>query len=422
MADHLDPHLQRYAELDARLVEGAKSIKILSSLAWPANLGEKFLADWNSGNPKLPEVTYRGLDLKKAKDALRAVIDSSNDEHPVASYISKTAESYVVAAMMLEGMGTAAFTELSVQLYGAPAQPIGPSGITVLEAAEHFISATDAFAKTTAVREEEYCVLPSAVAAELQNKISAFFTDHPVEVVVDASLASKAAAGARKIRIRGGTCFSWMDIPQLLHHEAFVHTLTMLNGREQRYLKSMGLGSPRTTRAQEGLALFAELVTGSIDLSRLRRIALRVKAVHLAMEGADFIDLFRFFLQSGQNELESFHSSMRIFRGGDVRGRIVCTKDVVYLEGLVFLETFLLKSIQAGKTNYIPALFSGRLALGDVITLEPFYENGFVSPPLYQPEWARNCNCLTAFLLYSSFTNQISLDKVRLADFPFREL
>src|SRR5690606_25614190 len=146
---------------------------------------------------------------------------------------------------------------------------------------------------------------------------------------------SKAAAGARKIRIRGGTCFSWMDIPQLVNHEAFVHTLTMLNGREQPHLKSMGLGAPRTTRVQEGLAIFAELITGAIDLSRLRRIALRVKAVHMAMEGADFIQVFSFFLDAGQNELESYYSAMRIFRGGDVRGRLVFTKDVVYLVGLV---------------------------------------------------------------------------------------
>ena len=38
-----------------------------------------------------------------------------------------------------------------------------------------------------------------------------------------------------------------------------------------------GLGAPRTTRTQEGLATFAEIITGAIDISRLRRIALRVR-------------------------------------------------------------------------------------------------------------------------------------------------
>ena len=37
-----------------------------------------------------------------------------------------------------------------------------------------------------------------------------------------------------------------------------MHTATALNGRRQRYFKSLGLGSPRTTPDQEGLAAFAE--------------------------------------------------------------------------------------------------------------------------------------------------------------------
>ena len=417
-----DPHIQRYISLDARLVEAAKNVKILSSLEWPPALGVSFLASWRAGSPELPAISYSGKDFSKAAEGLKDIITSCDREHPIGAYIADTAESYIVATAMLNGMGTAAFTELSVQLYGSPEQPIGPSGVTVLEAADHFLAATESFIGTTKIAEDAYCVLPSVVAEELHRTIAPVFHKHPVEIVIDPSLASKAAAGARKIRIRGSTCFSWMDIPQLIQHEAFVHTLTMLNGREQPHLKSFGLGAPRTTRTQEGLALFAELITSSIDLSRLRRIALRVKAVNMAMQGADFIQVFRFFLESGQNELESFYSTMRVFRGGDVRGRLVFTKDVVYLEGLVFLETFLRKSIQSGKSSFIRNLFSGRLTLGDVVTLEPYFEDGTIAAPLYQPAWAQNVACVTAFLLYSNFTKRIDLERVSLTDFAFRGL
>ena len=60
------------------------------------------------------------------------------------------------------------------------------------------------------------------------------------------------------------------------------------------HLNCLGLGAPRTTRNQEGIAVLAELITNSIDISRLRLIALRVMAVQGALDGADFIDIFRF--------------------------------------------------------------------------------------------------------------------------------
>jgi hypothetical protein len=87
----------------------------------------------------------------------------------------------------------------------------------------------------------------------------------------------------------------------------------------------------------------------------------------------------------------------------------------------VFLETFFLKAIQSGKTEYPRYLFSGRLTLGDVVSLEPYFKSGFINPPIYEPDWAKNQHCLTAFLLYSSFTKDIRLDRVNLADFPQRD-
>src|SRR4029078_13662070 len=118
---------------------------------------------------------------------------------------------------------------------------------------------------------------------------------------------------------KGNAVFSQLDKDQLLYHEAFVHTATQLNGRKQGNLKSLGLGAPRTTRTQEGSAVLSELITNSIDLTRLRRIALRVIAVKMALDGADFIDLFKFFLEAGQSEVESVRSAQRIFRGGAVK-------------------------------------------------------------------------------------------------------
>jgi uncharacterized protein (TIGR02421 family) len=417
-----DAVLSQLVALDARLVEAAKRIKVLSSLAWPADLLPRFLDSWNRGVAELPPIKHSGKSYSTEQQELRSIMRECDQSHPIGAYIFRTADSYCLAATMLECMGTAAFTEISCSLYSKPTAEIGSSGISVLQAAEHFLQATEKFIPAVKSTQADHCVLPSVVAEEIRKQVEPFFLHHPLTVVIDPDLASKAAAGARTIRIRGSSCFSWADIPQLIHHEALVHSVTMLNGREQPHFKSLGLGAPRTTRTQEGLALFAELITGSIDLNRLRRIALRVKGVHIAMQGANFIEVFRFFLDSGQDEMESFYSAMRIFRGGDVQGRIICTKDVVYLEGLVFLERFLLKSIEAGKTVFPMHLFCGRLSLSDVVLLEQYFGNGWIQAPLYAPDWVKNRPALAAFLLYSSFTNRINLDDMRLEQFASQDI
>jgi len=405
----------RLATLDATLVETAKSIRILSSLTWPRELVESFLSGWRAGSPKLPVYRWEGRRCEAAISALEALSSRCDRQHPLERYIAETAGSYLTAAHMLAGLGSPTFTEHSARLYGVPDTRLGPRGPTVLEAADLFIESTEDFIAASPRPADACCVLPSHVAGELQRVIAGFFTDHPVEVVIDDELASRAAAGSRRVRIRGSTSFSWNDIPQLLHHEVFVHTLTMLNGREQPVLKSMGLGAPRTTLTQEGLAIFAEFITNSIDLHRLRRIALRIKAVEFALEGADFLDLFRFFLENGQSEQESFLSAMRIFRGGDLRGRVCFTKDVVYLKGFVLIHTFLLKAIQGGKATWPHILFSGRLALADLPGFEEYYGTT-VAPPRYEPGWIRNRDTLLAFLLHSGFTNRIALDEIELDD------
>jgi len=413
----LPPELARFAELDRRLVDAAKSIKILSNLDWPARTYDEFLRGYEAGRPELPRVEYPRFDFADNVRELEAVTAACDRSHPVGDYIASTAESYITAARMLESLGTEAFTELSVRLYGRPEGGFGVPGLTNLDAAEQFIRSSEELLASCLRTDEDFCILPQTVADTLRKEIAPFFKDRPFEVVVDQDMASRAAAGARRLRIRGSTCFHPADLPQLLQHEAYVHSGTMRNGREQPNLTSLGLGAPRTTATQEGLATFAELITTAIDLSRMRRIGLRIQAIHRALAGADFLEVFRFFLEAGQSLQDSFQSARRVFRGGDMRGRIVFTRDAIYVQGLVFTHTFLRKAIQACKLDYPTWLFAGRLTWGDVIALEPFFLSGFIAPPLHLPEWAANRLSLAAYLTWSLVANRIHLGGIRLEDF-----
>jgi len=413
----VDLTLERFAELDARLVEAAKDVKVLSQLAWPASVAERFLERWHAGEPVLPRVKERRGSFARQIAALRELMAACDLGHPVGRFLHRTARSYVCAAEMMQAVGTAEFTARSLELYGGPADPVGPGQRSNLAAAEQFLTLTEDFRDAGYIAEQDYCVTPQHVAATLRRRIEEVLVGRSIAVVIDDEMAAKAAAGPTRVRVRGGTCFSEFDVAQLAEHEVFVHALTALNGREQPHLRALGLGAPRTTATQEGLATFAEMITNSMDLARLRRLALRVKAVDLALAGADFIDVFRFFIAAGQEPHESFHSAARVFRGGDVSGGVVFTKDVVYLRGLMGVHTFFLKAIQSGRPELIHYLFAGRMTLGDALELDPYFRSGALAAPRFEPGWTKSRATLAAFLIYSLFATSLRLTRVELDDF-----
>ena len=62
------------------------------------------------------------------------------------------------------------------------------------------------------------------------------------------------------------------------------------------------------------LATFAEQITGSIDIGRMKRISLRIEAIAMVLSGADFVEVFRYFIAAGQSAEESFSSAQRVGR------------------------------------------------------------------------------------------------------------
>ena len=235
-------------------------------------------------------------------------------------------------------------------------------------------------------------------------------------MVLDPDLIAKAAAGATRIRLRSGAAFSDYDLQQLLQHEAFVHSLTALNGRQQEILPSLALSSPRITATQEGLAMFAEQITGSIDIERMKRVSLRIEAVAMALEGADFLQVFRYFLESGQSEVESFTSAQRVFRGVPTGGGAAFTKDTVYLRGLLGVHTFFRWALKHRKLRLCRLLFAGKMTLADVQRFEPLFESGELREPRWLPPWVARANGLAGTLAFSLFANRIRLEQVVSAE------
>lgn len=66
--------------------------------------------------------------------------------------------------------------------------------------------------------------------------------------------------------------------------------------------------------------MFAEIISGTIELDRLRRLADRVFSIQMAIEGADFLQVYDYFLERTGNPDQSFENARRVFRGGVITG------------------------------------------------------------------------------------------------------
>ena len=405
------------SELDAALPGLARKIRVLDALAWSDGVEEAFLANWRSGHAQLPSVELRPRDHSADIDALESFVDHCDEAHPAGNYLAMTARSYATAGRMLGAIGTPAFTDYSSALYRRPDFHYPRLNLSMLDAARFFLDTTDALLGSARIPPSPAEIPAEAFAAWMQPELDRFFGEGQVTVILDPTLAAKAIAGASRIRLRASAMFSELDKNQLLQHEAFVHIATAQNGARQPNLKSLGLGAPRTTQTQEGIATLAELFTGSMDINRLRRLALRVLAVQQALEGADFIQVFEGFLAAGQSQEESFRSTQRVFRGADLHGGSAFTKDAAYLTGLLGVHTLLRIAIRDNRPELVGHLFAGRLSLADTMRLAPLFESGWLKGPTYLPAWASDLRLLAANLAFSAFIAQIKLDVLDLKVF-----
>ena len=412
-----DPALATLLECDRALLKIGRGIRVLKAIDWPVELEERFLAGWRRGQPSLPAPPNQPLVMSEAMSALQALMGRIDRGHPVGNWLYKSAWSYHVATLMLAGIGTPEFSRCSTLLYGRPDFKYRSQDINNVDSAREMLDITDKMVDLRRLPDVPFDIAAEDFARMLRERIGPMFAHDKVEVVLDPTLPSKATAGSKRITLRATAMFSDRDLVQLTEHEAFIHTLTALNGRHQPHLQVLGLGTPRTTRTQEGLATFAEIITGAIDISRLRRIALRVVMVKRALDGADFIEVFRGFLDAGQSEVESYRSAARVFRGGDVHGKVCFTKDGAYLEGVMVIHVFIRKVLQEGRADLLPMLFAGRLTTADVITLAPLRDSGLVVPPVYVPPWARDPQRILSTMAFSAAAQRLRLDQLDLQRF-----
>lgn len=401
----------RIARLIEHLREAEAPVRVLRYLAWPASVRVAFLA---GGADALPRIEYPPFDPGPSLDAIRRFRrELGTPDEPVSTWLARQADTLDHGARLLASAGTDEFLDHSRALFGAPGDVQPDEATSTLDLARQFDAIIESLGHADLGAPPPACHGADGLARSMRAALTGRFGAAAPEVIVVEELSANALAGPEHIRIRRGACFTDRDVDQLIQHEAFVHVLTSLNGRAQPGLPLLGLSHPGTTRTQEGLAVFAEFITGSMEIDRLRRLADRVIAIQMALDGADFIEVYRWFLGRTGHPEQSFENTRRVFRGGRVEGGIAFTKDGVYLDGLLRVHNFMRTAVALGRADLLQLLFVGKLDIEDIPALAELRARGLCRAPDHLPPWAQDPRFLVSYLAYSSFLNTIDLTRLR---------
>jgi uncharacterized protein (TIGR02421 family) len=391
----------------AKILHGAcRPLRILGAIGWEPEVKEAFFA---SGAKELPQLSYPAFDPSPTIEAVREAHRQIVPVTTIDLWLDRQAQAIELGARMLAAVGTPAFFDYGRQLYGEPKAPLRYVSITPLELAETVLATIGELAQLDLPIATPAYHSAETVAEQLKLAAAAHFGEQAPAIELVDRLSANALATAKAIRIRRSARFTDRDFTQLLHHEAYIHVATSLNGKAQTELPILAAGHPGTTRTQEGLAVFAELISGAIELDRLRRLADRVLAIQMAIDGADFREVYAYFLERTGDPDQSFESARRVFRGGVITGGAPFAKDLVYLMGLLQVNYFIRASFAAGRADCLALLFCGKLDLFDIPALCELYDLGLCRPPRFLPPWISDPRYLLALLTFAVFTSRVSL-------------
>lgn len=385
--------------------------KLLEEIAWPREVEERFFA---GGADRLPEIAYR-VDrdgLRKAIAALRDVLRTIEGEGAIAAWLRAVVASQIDGHELMLAMGTREFYARSLALYGGARTPFYGGPVRNVDLAEHLVRRLGVHGWDEAKDRAEAPMTAPEMAEMLANRIAKRRPRMDIEVVLDERATAKVVAGMSRVRVRPDATFARWEAEGLWHHEVETHALTAHNGALQEHATFLRSGGPRTTRTQEGLAIFSELYNRALSVKRLERLATRVTLVDMAEQGASFLDLYRFLVERGSPERDAYFDAQRICRGGLVTGGAPFTKDACYLAGLLEVYAFLSAVIRGGFRDEVELVVSGRLELDDVAVLAELRAAGVLSRPKYLPKWLAQWEVLLPYFAFTSFMDGIDLAPV----------
>ncbi len=409
---------QTIKSLSDQLIAVQAPIRVLDAVNWDTSVREAFLASKGKKQPDITADYYRSRSLgfniaEKRSEFLaleRQITNQIGQLNPVGKLMRKMCSEYRVVLQMLEARGTPDFNAYSVELYGGP--------LDVFHAGEPSLAELGMMLESTLEQmgsellPENVKELPAEDAVKiLSQKVKQSMPDVPVKVVLSDGIVSDAAAGSDQLKLNQDVMFSHRELEILEVHEGWIHIGTTFNGMQQKYLTFMAKGTPSSTITQEGLAVLTEIVTLRSTPDRLRKLINRIRAVTLATEGADFIEIYRYFLDKGVNAGECYTLASRAFRGSLPNG-LPFTKDLAYIKGFVLVYNLIRVAIQLGQLDKIPILLCGKVAIDDFKVYSDLMDEGYLQMPQFIPPHFADFRGLAAWLSFGRFIGNLPFDQL----------
>lgn len=414
-------YLKRLHELSVRLVMLQRPIRILDAIKWPVEIEQRFRASNGRELPAVDQAFYERQKLGFEPDTIYVALkELKNDVRrqlgrgdALGQILQATIDQYQIVIELLRRRGTAEFGRFSQQLYGSAHDKIRGDRKTLRQMGERLCHIFSLPAVEHLNRPYNDHIDAEQAVAILRERMNHYFSPGLVRVQINDDIVSDASAGGDCIKINRRAMFSELDLQVLEVHEGWVHIGTTLNGRQQPWATWLSVGSPRITAIQEGMAVLMETLTFSSFPQRARRISDRVVAVDLAEQGANFCEVYHYFLERGISEHDSYRVTQRVFRGGTLTGGSVFTKDISYVKGFVENVNFIRSAIHSGVPEIIPMLFVGKVTLDDLPLLYERYLEGVISGPKYLPPMFRDLNGLYVWFGFSSGMSVMNIARVQ---------
>jgi uncharacterized protein (TIGR02421 family) len=417
----LSPYESMVRALSDRLVEAQRPIRILDAIKWDDDIERAF---FEKGCRELPPVTRdyylsRPLPFDPDKKLTelhtieRDIRRQLGEFNAPGQIMARMCQEYREVVHLLTHRGTPTFAEISERLYGSSSDSFHAGDPSLVDLGHMMSDILDNLSHEAIFGHEEALLDARQAVETLAHRMNDYFGDAgSVRVQLSDGIVADAAAGSDYIKIRNNARFTPREIRLLEVHEGWVHLGTTLNGQDQPVCTFLSKGPPSSTITQEGLAVISEIFAFASHPGRVRRLSNRIEGVAMAEAGANFLDVYRYFLEEGYGSHESYQHTMRIFRGSLPEGCGPFTKDLCYSKGFVLIYNYIRLAVSRGMARRVPLLFCGKAALCDIKTIAQLVDEGLVTPPRFVPPAFADLNALSAWMCFANFLNRLSLKRI----------